>query len=71
VAPKATPPAVIKTLRDATRQAVKDPEVVNAHAKLDTPIAYMDADEFNAWWAADAARLADVVKKIGKVESAQ
>jgi tripartite-type tricarboxylate transporter receptor subunit TctC len=71
VAPKATPPAVIKILRDATRQAVKDPEVVNAHAKLDTPIAYMDADEFNAWWAADAARLAEVVKKIGKVESAQ
>jgi hypothetical protein len=36
-----------------------------------TPIAYMDADEFNAWWAQDAARLAEVVKKIGKVESAQ
>src|SRR5215470_7898040 len=71
VAPKNTPAPVIQTLRDATRQAVKDPEVVNAHAKLDTPIAYMDADEFNAWWAVDAARLADVVKKIGKVESAQ
>ena len=71
VAPKNTPPHVIKILRDATRQAVKDPEVVNAHAKLDTPIAYMDADEFNAWWARDAARLAEVVKKIGKVESAR
>jgi tripartite-type tricarboxylate transporter receptor subunit TctC len=71
VAPKKTPPPVIKILRDAVRQAVKDPEVVNAHAKLDTPLAYMDADEFNAWWAKDAARLADVVKKIGKVESAQ
>ncbi len=44
---------------------------MGAHAKLDTPIAYMDADEFNAWWAQDAARLAEVVKKIGKVESAQ
>ena len=71
VAPKATPPQVIKILRDATRQAVKEPEVVNAHAKLETPLAYMDADEFNAWWAQDAARLAEVVKKIGKVESAQ
>jgi tripartite-type tricarboxylate transporter receptor subunit TctC len=47
---------------------VKDPEVVNAHAKLDTPIAYMDADEFNAWWEKDAARLAQVVKQIGRVE---
>ncbi len=71
VAPAKTPPQVIKILRDATRQAVKEPEVVNSHAKLDTPIAYMDADEFNAWWAKDAARLAEVVKKIGKVESAQ
>jgi len=71
VAPKSTPPAVIKILRDAARQAVKEPEVVNSHAKLETPIAYMDADEFNAWWAKDAARLAEVVKKIGKVESAQ
>jgi tripartite-type tricarboxylate transporter receptor subunit TctC len=71
VAPRATPPHVVKILRDAMRQAVKEPEVVGAHAKLDTPIAYMDADEFNAWWAQDAARLAEVVKKIGKVESAQ
>ena len=71
VAPKATPPHVIKILRDAVRQAVKEPEVVGSHAKLDTPIAYMDADEFNAWWAKDAARLADVVKMVGKVESAQ
>lgn len=71
VAPAKTPPHIIKTLRDAVRQAVKTPEVINAHAKLDTPLAYMDADEFNAWWAKDAARLAAVVKKIGKVESAQ
>jgi tripartite-type tricarboxylate transporter receptor subunit TctC len=71
VAPKATPPHVIRILRDAMRQAVKEPEVVGSHAKLETPIAYMDADEFNAWWAQDAARLAEVVKKIGKVESAQ
>jgi tripartite-type tricarboxylate transporter receptor subunit TctC len=71
VAPKATPPHVIKILRDAVRQAVKEPEVVNSHAKLETPIAYIDADEFNAWWAKDAARLAEVVRMIGKVESAQ
>jgi tripartite-type tricarboxylate transporter receptor subunit TctC len=68
VAPKGTPPQVIKILRDAMREAVKAPEVVNSHAKLETPIAYMDADEFNAWWAKDAARLAEVVKQIGKVE---
>ena len=68
VAPKDTPPPVIKILREATRQAVKEPEVINSHAKLETPIAYMDADEFNAWWARDAAKLAEVVRQIGKVE---
>jgi tripartite-type tricarboxylate transporter receptor subunit TctC len=68
VVPKDTPPGVIKILRDATRQAVKEPEVITSHAKLETPIAYMDADEFNPWWANDAARLAQVVKQIGKVE---
>ena len=39
--------------------------------KYETPpkaLRDMDADEFNAWWARDAARLAEVVKQIGKVE---
>ena len=68
VAPKGTPLHIIKILRGAMQEAVKAPEVVGSHAKLETPIAYMDADEFNAWWAKDAARLAEVVKQIGKVE---
>ena len=71
VAPKATPAPVIKVLRDAVRQAVKEPEVTNAAAKLDTPISYMDADEVNAWWEKDAQRLAEVVRRIGKVDSAK
>jgi tripartite-type tricarboxylate transporter receptor subunit TctC len=71
VAPRGTPPHVIKALREAMAQAVKAPEVVNAHAKLDSPIAYMDANEFNEYWAKDAAKLADVIRKIGKVESAK
>ncbi len=71
VAPKGTPPAVIKVLRDAVRQAVKEPEVVTASAKLDTPISYLDADEFNAYWERDAQRLTQVVRVIGKVESAK
>jgi tripartite-type tricarboxylate transporter receptor subunit TctC len=71
VAPAKTPEPVIKILREAVREAVKSPEVVNAHARLDTPIAYLDAPEFNAWWAKDAAKLAEVVKSIGKVESAR
>lgn len=71
IAPRETPPHVIRILRDAMRQAVKEPEVINAYAKLDTPVAYMDADEFNPWWDRDARKLAAVIQKIGKVESAE
>jgi tripartite-type tricarboxylate transporter receptor subunit TctC len=67
-APKATPAPIIKALRDATRQAVEDPTFRGALEKLSAPVAYQDADEFKPWLDADAARLADVIKKIGKVE---
>lgn len=68
-APKNIPPAVVKILRDATRQAVEDPEFKGAMEKIQTPIAYQDADEFRAWWDKDARILADVIKQIGKVET--
>ena len=67
-APRAVPAAVVKTLREATRQAVSDPEFRSAMDKVQTPIAYQDTDEFKAWWDRDAATLAEVVKKIGRVE---
>jgi tripartite-type tricarboxylate transporter receptor subunit TctC len=71
VAPRATPTQVVKILREAMRQAMREPVVVTAYTKVEMPVAYMDADEFNAWWEQDARRLATVVQKIGKVESAQ
>jgi tripartite-type tricarboxylate transporter receptor subunit TctC len=58
-APKATAAPVVKVLRGATRGAVEDPAFRAALEKLSSPAAYQDAD---------AARLADVIKKIGKVE---
>ncbi|MBI4246091.1 MAG: tripartite tricarboxylate transporter substrate binding protein [Candidatus Rokubacteria bacterium] len=68
VAPKGTPPPVLKILGDAVRQAVKEPEVLTASQKLQSPIAYQDAEEFNAWWRKDAETLAKVIQKIGRVE---
>jgi tripartite-type tricarboxylate transporter receptor subunit TctC len=67
-APRAIPPAVFKTLREGVRQAVQDPEFRSAMDKVQTPIAYQDADEFKAWWDRDAQRLAEVVKRIGRVD---
>ncbi len=68
-APKNIPPAVLRTLRDATRQAVADPEFRSAMEKAQTPIAYQDTDEFKAWWDRDAQVLTRVIKQIGPVES--
>jgi tripartite-type tricarboxylate transporter receptor subunit TctC len=68
-APRGTPAGAVKALRDATRQAVADPELKAAMDKVQTPIAYQDADEFKAWWDHDARLLADVIKRIGRVET--
>jgi tripartite-type tricarboxylate transporter receptor subunit TctC len=68
-APRGTPPGAVKLLREATRQAVLDPDFRSAMEKAQTPIAYQDADEFRAWWDADAARLGAVIRKIGRVEA--
>jgi tripartite-type tricarboxylate transporter receptor subunit TctC len=67
-APKATPVAALKVLREAVKQAVDDPAFRSAMEKIQVPIAYQDADEFHAWWDADAVRLAEAIKRIGRVE---
>ncbi|MGV3626985.1 MAG: Bug family tripartite tricarboxylate transporter substrate binding protein [Betaproteobacteria bacterium] len=65
--PAATPAPVLKVLRDATRQAVADPDFKNQMAKLNSPVQYLDAPEFAKYLDADAKRLAAVVKVVGKV----
>ena len=66
--PKNVPAGVTKALRDAVKQAVDDPAFKSAMEKIQTPIAYKDADDFRKWWDADTARLAEVIKRIGRVE---
>jgi len=68
LAPRATPPAIQQTLRNAVRQTVEDPEFRAAMAKVETPINYLDAPEFQKFWDADAIKLAEAVKRTGLVE---
>jgi tripartite-type tricarboxylate transporter receptor subunit TctC len=68
LAPRATPPAIQQTLRNAVRQTVEDPEFRAAMAKVETPISYLDAPEFQKFWDADAKKLAEAVKRTGLVE---
>jgi len=67
-APRATPEPVMKVLRDTVRKAVEDADFKNAMAKVNSPVQYLDAPEFAKYWMADAKRLAEVVKVVGRVE---
>jgi len=67
-APAAVPTRVLDTLRAAVREAANSPEFKGAMEKVQTPISYLDAPEFRAFLAKDAARLKVAVEKIGKVE---
>jgi tripartite-type tricarboxylate transporter receptor subunit TctC len=67
-APRGTPEPVMKTLRDAVRKAVDDPDFKATMQKIDSPIQYLDAPEFAKYWATDAKRLAESVKAVGRVE---
>lgn len=67
-APAGTPAPIIKTLREAVAQAMKGPDFKAAMAKLETPIAYLDAPEFQKFWDKDARMLADAIKRVGKIE---
>ena len=68
LAPRGTPDPVMKTIRETVKQAVNTPEFKAAMAKLQTPIAYMDAPEFQKFWDKDAKMLADAIKRVGKIE---
>src|SRR3990172_11111173 len=67
-APSATPPAVMAVLRNTVRSAVEDPDFRGAMAKIATPISYLDAPEFQAFWDRDAKMLAAAVRRIGRIE---
>ena len=66
-APATTPAPVVLKLREAVRAAATSAEFKAAMEKVQTPVAYLDAPEFQKYWERDAARLAVALEKIGKV----
>ena len=64
--PRDVPADVLKTLRDATRQAVQDPEFKAASDKMQMPSAYLDANEFKTWWDRDSEMLTAAIRRMGK-----
>jgi tripartite-type tricarboxylate transporter receptor subunit TctC len=67
-APRDTPEPVLQKLRDALRAAVADPEFKAAMDKLETPITFKQGEEFRRFFEADARRLAEGVRRVGRIE---
>ena len=68
LAPKGTPQPILKKLRETAKAAVEDEGFKGAMAKMETPIGYLDAPEFQTFWEKDAKMLADAIKRVGKIE---
>ncbi|MBL0421523.1 tripartite tricarboxylate transporter substrate binding protein [Ramlibacter sp. AW1] len=67
-APAGMPEPVLQKVRAAAKAAAADPKVKQVILGAGSPIQYMDAPEFDRYVKQDIGRMADVVKKIGKVE---
>ena len=68
-APKATPEPTVETLRDLVKKAALSAEFKQQIANLGQEVGYLDQPEFKAFWDADAARIEQAVRTIGKIES--
>jgi len=66
--PAGTPDAVVKRLRDAARAAANDERVKQVMTTAGSPIQYLDTPEFQRYVDADAAKMSEVVRKVGKLE---
>ena len=66
--PAGTPEDIVAKLRAAAKKTATDPAVVQTITRAGSPIEYLDAPEFQAYWDADAALMVDAVRRIGKVE---
>jgi tripartite-type tricarboxylate transporter receptor subunit TctC len=68
-APRATPEPVLAKLRAAVREAVNDPDFKAAMDKQQTPVNFKQGEEFQKFFDADARRLAEGVRRVGKIET--
>jgi tripartite-type tricarboxylate transporter receptor subunit TctC len=66
--PKATPEAVVKVLREATKKAAAEADYKEAMAKAGSGTRYMDQPEFTEYVKKDAAVLEAVVASMQRVQ---
>lgn len=66
--PQATPEPIAQRLRAAAKAAAQDARVKEVILGAGSPVLYQDSPDFEKYVQEDAKRMAEVVKRIGKVE---
>jgi tripartite-type tricarboxylate transporter receptor subunit TctC len=66
--PAGTPEPIAQRLRASAKAAAQDAKVKEVILGAGSPVLYQDSPDFEKYVQADAKRMADVVKRIGKVE---
>ena len=66
--PAGVPEPIAQRLRTAAKFAANDSRVKEVIQGAGSPLQYLDAPEFEAYVAADARRMVEVVKRIGKLQ---
>jgi len=67
-APAGTPEPILAKLREAARATAEDKAFVSSLATVETPVQYLDAPELQRFWEADAKKLGEAVRRVGKLE---
>ena len=65
---QATPEPVAQRLRAAASFAAQDAKVREVIQNAGSPVQYQDSADFEKYVQADAQRMVDVVKRIGKLD---
>jgi len=67
-APKGTPAAVISYQRDILNKVAHSDQFKTAMSNLGQDVSYLDQPDFAKFWDADAQRIENAVRQIGKVQ---
>ena len=67
-APANTPEPVVSRLRASAKEAANHPIFKNAMTGLNTPIQYLDSDDFSRFIVEDTKRLDTVLTSMGEIK---
>jgi tripartite-type tricarboxylate transporter receptor subunit TctC len=66
--PAGVAPEIVQLLREATRKAAADPQLMQTISRAGSPVEYLDAAEFQRYWDADSRQLTAQMRRMGKLQ---